>query len=328
MFEWNAGKLAKTVMDGLQKGTQLPELSEKLPEQAVALLKNLLPQAEKMTKSSPDNQNALNAIIQKGKALLESKDISLEAVTELTAELSARMKEAKDAPKDVKPSTDSTPVTSAVSSNPANQPASIGGSAKRTTSKSATAATAAASAQPKSTEKSVNQFSDLDSSAYYYKAVQWAVRQGIASGMTETRFGPEEPCTRAQTVTFLWRAAGSPKPKSQKNPFTDLSEKADSYHAVLWAVERGITSGTEDGTFHPDETVTRAQVATFLYRNAGSPAVQNRATFTDVPSDSYYYHAVSWVAEKGITSGTTETTFSPDSVCTRGQILTFLYRCK
>lgn len=148
------------------------------------------------------------------------------------------------------------------------------------------------------------------------------MRKGITSGTSETTFSPDQTCTRAQTITFLWRAAGSPAAKGE-NPFADVKEASHYYNAVLWAVERGIVSGS---AFHPDEAVTRAQAATFLYRNAGSPSVKGGASFTDVPAGAYYEQAVAWAAEKGITSGTKDNTFRPDAACTRGQIVTFLYR--
>lgn len=168
-------------------------------------------------------------------------------------------------------------------------------------------------------------FSDVDANAYYYDAVQWAVQKGITSGTSETTFGPDQTCTRAQTIVFLWRACGSPAPKGNDNPFSDVAETSFYCKAVQWAAEQGIVSGS---TFDPDTAVTRAQVATFLYRNAGSPAVKGGTAFTDVPNDAYYAQAVAWVAEKGITSGVGENTFHPDDSCTRGQIVTFLYRAK
>jgi uncharacterized repeat protein (TIGR02543 family) len=169
-------------------------------------------------------------------------------------------------------------------------------------------------------------FTDVASNAYYFDAVKWAVENGITSGTTATTFAPNATCTRAQTVTFLWRAMGSPEPTTTVNPFTDVKTDAYYYKAVLWAVEKGITVGTSATTFAPNTTVTRAQVATFLWRAAGTPAATTASTFTDVPSDAYYAAAVLWAAEKGITSGTSATTFSPASDCTRAQIVTFLYR--
>ena len=169
-----------------------------------------------------------------------------------------------------------------------------------------------------------NLFKDVSNDAYYKDAVLWAVSKGITSGTTATTFSPNASCTRAQMVTFLWRAAGSPK-ASGSNPFGDVPADAYYYDAVLWAVENGITSGTSATTFAPDATVTRGQTAAFLYRAAGSPAASGSG-FSDVSSDAYYADAVAWAVQKGITSGTGNGRFSPDAACTRGQIVAFLYR--
>ena len=171
----------------------------------------------------------------------------------------------------------------------------------------------------------VNPFVDVSGGAYYEDAVLWAVREGITSGTTATTFSPGASCTRAQMVTFLWRAAGSPK-ASGSNPFRDVSADTYYYDAVLWAVENGITSGISAAAFAPDAMVTRAQTVTFLYRAAGSPAAAPGSSFSDVRGDAYYADAVSWAVEKGITSGTAAAAFSPDADCTRAQIVTFLYR--
>lgn len=173
-----------------------------------------------------------------------------------------------------------------------------------------------------------NPFVDVKEGAYYYDAVLWAVEQKITSGTSATTFSPDASCTRAQMVTFLWRAAGSPKVENGKNPFTDVKADAYYYDAVLWAVEKGVTSGTSATTFSPDATVTRGQTVTFLYRNAGAPEVSGTMPFTDVEADAYYAKAVQWAVQQKITTGTSETTFSPMSDCTRGQIVTFLYRAK
>ena len=169
-------------------------------------------------------------------------------------------------------------------------------------------------------------FTDVKNDAYYADAVKWAVDRGITNGQTTTLFGAEASCTRAQIVTFLWRAAGSPVLQTTKNPFTDLSEDAYYYQAVLWAVEQGITVGTTETTFDPDQTCTRGEAVTFLHRNAGEPVAAGNHGFQDVNGSDYYDNAVQWAREKSITSGTTETTFSPNARCTRGQIVTFLYR--
>ena len=170
-------------------------------------------------------------------------------------------------------------------------------------------------------------FVDVPASAYYYDAVNWAVSSGITNGTTETTFSPNNACTRAQMVTFLWRSAGSPQPESGVNPFTDVADTAYYYDAVLWAVEQGITNGTTATTFSPNATVTRGQTVAFLWRYAGSPEAGG-SSFTDVAADAYYATAVAWAAEEGITSGTTATTFNPHDPCTRAQIVTFLYRAQ
>ena len=168
-------------------------------------------------------------------------------------------------------------------------------------------------------------FTDVPTDAYYADAVAWAVSEGITSGTSATTFAPDTSCTRAQMVTFLWRAAGSPAPKSTVNPFVDIQSGAYYYDAVLWAVEQGITSGTSATTFAPDATVTRGQTVTFLYRAAGSPAVTG-GSFADVAADAYYAAAVAWAVSENITAGTGNGLFAPDTACTRAQIVTFLYR--
>ena len=170
-------------------------------------------------------------------------------------------------------------------------------------------------------------FVDVPANAYYADAVEWAVSKGITSGTSTTTFSPNTSCTRAQMVTFLWRAAGSPAPKSTVNPFTDVQAGSYYYDAVLWAVEQGITSGTSATTFAPDATVTRGQTVTFLYRAAGSPAVTG-GSFADVAADAYYAAAVAWAVSENITAGTGNGLFSPDTACSRAQIVTFLYRAE
>ena len=167
-------------------------------------------------------------------------------------------------------------------------------------------------------------FADVPTDAYYYEAVKWAAKKGITGGIGNGLFGPNQPCTRAQIVTFLWRAAGSPEPKAMSS-FSDVS--ADSYYAkaVAWAVENGITTGTGDGKFSPDATCTRAQSVTFLFRAIGK-LVDSKAEFSDVLADSYYANAVDWAVENGVTNGIGDGLFGPDNSCTRAQIVTFLYR--
>ena len=172
-----------------------------------------------------------------------------------------------------------------------------------------------------------NPFTDVKEKDYYYEPVLWAVANSITTGTSKTTFSPDKPCTRAQVVTFLWRAAGSPEPTQTNNPFTDVPAGQYYYKAVLWAVEESITTGTSKTTFGPDKSCTRAQVVTFLWRAAGEPAPQkNDNPFKDVPQGQYYYNAVLWAVEEGITTGTSKTAFSPDKPCTRGQIVTFIYR--
>ena len=173
-------------------------------------------------------------------------------------------------------------------------------------------------------EVETSPFSDVSTSAYYYEAVKWAQEKGITGGIGNGLFGPNQPCTRAQIVTFLWRAAGSSEPKSMSS-FSDVS--ADSYYAkaVAWAVENGITVGTSSTTFSPDDTCTRAQSVTFLFRALGK-LVDSKAKFSDVPTDSYYANAVAWAVENGVTNGIGDGLFGPNNSCTRAQIVTFLYR--
>lgn len=171
-------------------------------------------------------------------------------------------------------------------------------------------------------------FVDVATGSYYEDAVDWAVENGITKGTDDTHFSPDGICTRAQAVTFLWRAAGSPKPKTNTMPFTDVNAGSYYYDAVLWAVENGITEGTSDTTFSPNATCTRAQIVAFLWRSEKSPAAGSRNPFADVKSTAYYADAVLWAVRENITKGTTNTTFSPDADCTRAQIVTFLWRCK
>ena len=171
-------------------------------------------------------------------------------------------------------------------------------------------------------------FVDVATGSYYADAVDWAVGNGITQGTDDTHFSPDGICTRAQAVTFLWRAAGSPAPKTSTMPFTDVPVGSYYYDAVLWAVENGITEGTSDTTFSPNATCTRAQIVAFLWRSEKSPAAGSRNLFADVKSSAYYADAVLWAVREDITKGTTNTTFSPDADCTRSQIVTFLWRCK
>ena len=169
-------------------------------------------------------------------------------------------------------------------------------------------------------------FHDVSRFDYFYDAVKWAAENGIASGTGRYTFSPDAVCTRAQTVTFLWRAAGSPMPRYRTCAFTDVDSRDYYYNAVLWAVEQGITTGLTATTFGPDITVSRGQVATFLYRAASASKPNTFNPFTDVKTTAYNYDAILWAYDNRITTGTSDTTFSPDASCTRAQIVTFLYR--
>ena len=173
-------------------------------------------------------------------------------------------------------------------------------------------------------EAPVQIFKDVPTDAYYYEAVKWAAEKGITGGVGNGLFAPNQPCTRAQIVTFLWRAAGSPAPKNMSS-FADVPADAFYAKAVAWAVENGITGGTGDGKFSPDATCTRAQSVTFLYRAAGSPKVSSSAEFGDVATNAYYADAVAWAAKNGITGGIGGGLFGSNNDCTRAQIVTFLY---
>ena len=174
--------------------------------------------------------------------------------------------------------------------------------------------------------KDGNPFVDVKPGSYYEDAVIWAVGKGITGGTSATTFDPNATCNRAQAVTFLWRAAGSPAPKSTTMPFTDVPVGSYYYDAVLWAVENGVTNGTSATTFDPSASCNRAQIVTFLWRAQKSPAAAAANPFTDVAADAYYTNAVLWAVKEGVTAGTTATTFSPASDCTRAQIVTFIYR--
>ena len=316
MLNFDVGKLAKGAKEGLEKAEKLGgqpgeaakgilqglKNAEKAPEQIIEVLRGLIAEAKKLLAASGSKNETLEACVRKAEALLESGDVSAESVAKLTAELGALIKGASaEAP--------NPPAGGGTASKPAVRAAET---------KPAEPAEAAEAPKGKAVE-----FSDVDAGAYYYDAVQWAVQKGITSGTSETTFSPDQTCTRAQTITFLWRAAGSPAPKGKDHPFSDVKETSHYYNAVQWAAERGIVSGS---AFDPDAAVTRAQAMTFLYRNAGSPSVKDGAVFTDVPADAYFAQPVAWAAAKGITSGTKDHTFRPDAACTRGQIVTFLYR--
>ena len=169
-------------------------------------------------------------------------------------------------------------------------------------------------------------FRDVPDGQYYSEPVDWAVAHGVTNGTSITTFSPDDPCTRGQVVTFLWRAAGSPEPKSANHPFRDIKPSDYFYKAVLWAVEQGITNGMDATHFGPDVPCTRAHVVTFLWRAHEKPIVVTVNPFADVPADEYYTDAVLWAVKNEITNGMDATHFGPDSPCIRGQIVTFLYR--
>lgn len=175
-------------------------------------------------------------------------------------------------------------------------------------------------------EAPVQIFKDVPTDAYYYEAVKWAAEKGVTGGVGNGLFAPNQPCTRAQIVTFLWRAAGSPAPKGTAKVPADVLPGSYCYDAVAWALENGITGGTGDGKFSPDATCTRAQAVTFLYRASGSPAVSGSAAFSDVAADAYYASAVKWAEKNGITGGIGGGLFGSGNNCTRGQIVAFLWR--
>ena len=173
---------------------------------------------------------------------------------------------------------------------------------------------------------SLKPFDDVADTEYFAFPVKWAVDHGITSGISATGFGPYDSCTRAQAVTFLWRAAGQPEPAVSANPFQDVQASDYFYKAVLWAVENGITNGITSDTFGSGESCSRAQIVTFLYRFKGEPGLGGTVGFQDVHEGDYFYGPVLWAVADGVTNGTSETAFSPEAKCSRGQIVTFLYR--
>ena len=179
---------------------------------------------------------------------------------------------------------------------------------------------------PSQTAPAENPFSDVEEGRFYYEPVLWAVGNGITYGLSDTEFGTEESCKRSHVVTFLWRAAGSPAPKSTANPFVDVKKGSFYEKAVLWAVENGITVGTDSTHFDPDAPCTRSAVVTFLWRAKGKPAATGSIPFTDVPADKWYAQPVLWALKNGITYGLSDTEFGTEGICTRSQVVTFLYR--
>ncbi len=182
---------------------------------------------------------------------------------------------------------------------------------------------------PTPANRNTSGFTDVSSADYFAESVQWAVQNGIAQGTGRGTFSPYQSCTRAQVVTFLWRAAGSPTGYgSGSSTFRDVARGCYYDSAVAWAVSRGITKGTDASTFSPDAVCTRAHAVTFLWRYSGAPFTFTNTRFRDVPSSSYYAQAVAWAVNRGITEGSSSNTFSPDSSCTRAEFVTFLYRLK
>ena len=169
-------------------------------------------------------------------------------------------------------------------------------------------------------------FTDVPANAFYFDPVQWAVENGITTGMDAAHFAPITECNRAQVVTFLWRAAGSPEPTTTENPFEDVPTNAFYYKAVLWAVENQITNGLSDTEFGPSALCNRAQVVTFLWRAQSSPESNADISFTDVEDGKYYTTAVAWAVENGITNGISATEFGVGTICNRAHVVTFLYR--
>ena len=170
------------------------------------------------------------------------------------------------------------------------------------------------------------EFTDVVAGSYYEDAVKWAIEKGITEGKTDTTFAPDEVCTRGQVVTFLWRAAGKPAPKSTTMPFTDVAQGSYCYDAVLWAMENGITKGTTETTFSPNKACSRGEIVTLLFRGQNAVAGTQANPFQDVPADKFYTDAVLWAVEAGVTKGYTADTFRPDVSCNRAQIVTFLWR--
>lgn len=172
-----------------------------------------------------------------------------------------------------------------------------------------------------------NSFTDVKAGDYFYHPVYWAVEKGITAGVGDNRFGPSDPCTREQVVTFLWHAAGDPAPSSSKNPFTDVTSEDYFYTAVLWAVGNGITAGVSADRFGSGEICTRGQIVTFLWKFKNMPTPNSGSVrFSDVDASAYYATAVAWAVENGVTAGVGNGKFGPNQTCTRGQVMTFLYK--
>lgn len=180
--------------------------------------------------------------------------------------------------------------------------------------------------EPTPTEPAANPFQDISVNDYFYQPVLWAVNKGITAGVSENQFGPKLSCTRGQIATFLWASAGKPEPTSTNNPFTDVKKSDYYYKAVLWAVENGITAGVSANRFGPNQVCTRAQTVTFLWAAEGKPTISSNTSFGDVSASAYYNNAVKWAVANGVTAGVGNGKFAPNQTCTRGQIVTFLYK--
>ncbi len=310
-------KLARDAVQGLQKGDKpgsaadaarnllhgvKDAVSGDVPSQVLDALRRLIEEARQLLESSGGKNKVLEEGISKAQKLLDSRELTGDAVSRMVAELGALIKDAGKKEPEEAP-------------RKAAEPAARPAEEKRTAGPSKPAAAPAKTVQ----------FTDVKPGAYYYDAVQWAVQNDVVSGTTETTFSPDQNCTRGQALLMIWRAEGSPAPRSRKNPFTDVADSAYYHDAALWAAERGLVTGS---TMQPDEPVTRGTMVTFLYRNAGSPAVSGGTAFADVPQNAWFAKPVAWATSRKITSGTSGNTFSPDTVCTRGQIVTFLYKAR
>ena len=172
----------------------------------------------------------------------------------------------------------------------------------------------------------INPFTDVSEDDWYFNSVMWAKNSNVTGGTSANTFGPNDSCTRAQVVTFLWAANGKPEPASMENPFSDVPNDAWYLKPVLWAVENGITGGVSEGMFGPEQTCTRAQIVTFLYAAIGKPSVEGKSTFSDVTDTDWFVKPVLWAAQNDVTGGIGNGKFGPNNTCTRGQVVTFLYK--
>ena len=263
---------------------------------------------------------AYDALTDAQKALVDAE--TLKALTDAEAKL-AELKEEAQKPEDPKPSDPTDPTDPEEKPSDPTDPSEP---EEEKPSKPEDEKPEDKPTEPSEPEKAENPFEDITEDMFCYDAVLWAVENKITTGKTETTFQPSGDCTRAQVVTFLWRAAGEPEPKNADISFPDVAEGKYYTKAVAWAVENGITNGFKDGTFGPNKTCTRGQIVTFLWRYAGEPEAKEETAFPDVDLKSYCGDAVLWAVEEGITTGYKNGTFGPDKTCKRDQIVTFLYR--